>query len=107
MGGGRCAVTAILLDAERDYLVRALYTDTEIRRTTLAAVILQMLALGLGDIERFPFIDPPDSRYVRDGFKLLHELGAVDGRQRLTDIGRQLARLPVDPRLGRMVLAAR
>ncbi len=108
---GRCGRVAagicIRLYGEQDYRGRARYTEPEIRRTNLAAVILQMLALGLGDIERFPFIDPPDSRYVRDGFKLLHELGAVDGRQRLTDIGRQLARLPVDPRLGRMVLAAR
>jgi len=108
---GRCGRVAagicIRLYDEQDYQSRSRYTEPEIRRTNLAAVILQMLALGLGDIERFPFIDPPDSRYVRDGFKLLHELGAVDGRERLTDIGRQLARLPVDPRLGRMLLAAR
>ncbi|MGA7800572.1 MAG: ATP-dependent RNA helicase HrpA, partial [Gammaproteobacteria bacterium] len=108
---GRCGRVAagicIRLYGEEDYQARVRYTEPEIRRTNLASVILQMLSLGLGDIERFSFIDPPDSRYVRDGFKLLHELGAVDGRERLTDLGRQLARLPVDPRLGRMLLAAR
>src|SRR5690606_33580644 len=86
------------------------FTDPEILRTNLAAVLLQMAALGLGDIEDFPFIDPPDRRQVRDGINLLRELGALQeggkGGLRLTDIGRRLARLPVDPRLGRMVLEA-
>ena len=66
-----------------------------------------MKAFGLGEIERFPFIEPPDGRQIRDGYLTLHEIGAVDDQNRLTDIGRQLARLPVDPRIGRMILAAR
>src|SRR5690606_33208750 len=82
------------------------FTEPEIQRTNLAAVILQMHALRLGDIERFPFLEPPDGRYVRDGLRTLQELGALDEQQRLTQVGRQLAKLPVDPRLGRMLLAA-
>ena len=107
---GRCGRVApgicIRLYSEADYDQRPAFTDPEIRRTNLASVILQMLQLGLGDIEAFPFIDPPDARYIRDGFRLLHELQAVDAADRLTDIGRQLARLPLDVRLGRMLLAA-
>ena len=107
---GRCGRVAagicIRLYSEEDYLSRPEFTETEIQRTNLAAVILQMVTLGLGAIEVFPFIDPPDMRFVRDGYKLLHELGAVDGQQQLTRMGRQLARLPVDPRLARMLLAA-
>ncbi|MEW6648113.1 MAG: ATP-dependent RNA helicase HrpA [Pseudomonadota bacterium] len=107
---GRCGRVAagvcIRLYSEEDFLGRPLYTDPEIWRTNLAAVILQMGALGLGDVEDFPFPDPPDSRAIGDGFQLLHELGAMDSQRRLTDIGRQLARLPLDPRLGRMLLAA-
>jgi ATP-dependent helicase HrpA len=107
---GRCGRvapgTCIRLYAEEDFLSRPEFTDAEIRRTNLAAVILQMLALGLGDIADFPFIDPPDSRFINDGFKLLHELGAVDGRRKMTAVGRSLSRLPVDPRLGRMLLEA-
>nr|WP_320416214.1 ATP-dependent RNA helicase HrpA [Halomonas faecis] len=106
---GRCGRVAegvcIRLYDEEDFLARPEFTDPEIRRTNLASVILSMLSLGLGDIERFPFVDPPDSRFVTDGFKLLFELGAVDASQRLTDMGRKLARLPIDPRLARMVLA--
>ncbi len=83
------------------------FTEPEIQRTNLAAVILQMAALGLGKVEKFPFVDPPDARLIRDGYKLLHELGAVDDAQRLTALGREIARLPLDPRLARMVLAAR
>jgi len=102
VGPGIC----IRLYSEEDFQQRPRFTDPEILRTNLAAVILQMLNLRLGDIADFPFIDPPDARLVRDGFKLLHELHAVDAAQRLTDTGRQLARLPVDVRLGRMILAA-
>ena len=107
---GRCGRVAagicIRLYGEDDYLARPEFTQPEIQRTNLAAVILQMAALGLGDIEAFPFLDPPDLRFIRDGYKLLHELGAVGEQQRLTRLGRQIARLPVDPRLARMILAA-
>lgn len=107
---GRCgrvsAGVCIRLYGEEDYLSRPEYTEPEIRRTNLASVILQMMLLGLGDIEQFPFIDPPDRRYINDGFRLLHELGAVDRNNRITNDGRQLARLPVDPRIGRMLLSA-
>lgn len=82
------------------------FTEPEVRRTNLAAVILRMKALSLGDIERFPFIDPPDRRFVRDGLRLLRELGALDESDRMTDIGRDLARFSVDPRIARMILAA-
>ncbi|WP_346302238.1 ATP-dependent RNA helicase HrpA, partial [Halomonas sp. BM-2019] len=106
---GRCGRVAegvcIRLYDEEDFLSRPEFTDPEIRRTNLASVILSMLSLKLGDIEAFPFVDPPDSRFVTDGFKLLFELGAVDEGGRLTPIGRKLARLPIDPRLARMVLA--
>ncbi len=107
---GRCGRVAsgvcIRLYSEEDFLGRPLYTDPEIWRTNLASVILQMGALALGEVEDFPFPDPPDSRAIGDGFQLLHELGAVDRQRRLSDIGRKLARLPLDPRLGRMLLAA-
>ncbi|MBK6738535.1 MAG: ATP-dependent RNA helicase HrpA [Haliea sp.] len=102
IGPGVC----LRLYSEDDYRSRPAFTDPEIQRTNLAAVILQMLTLGLGDVEQFPFIDPPDSRMVRDGYKLLEELGAVNPAGALTDIGARMARLPVDPRLARMVLAA-
>jgi len=106
---GRCGRVAdgvcIRLYSEVDYDARPRWTDPEILRTNLAAVILQMAALGLGELEEFPFLDPPDRRSLRDGLALLDELGALrDGR--LTGLGRRLARLPVDPRLGRMVLEA-
>lgn len=94
------------LYSETDFLGRPAFTDPEIRRTNLAAVVLRMLELGLGDVERFPFIDPPDPKVVRDGYRLLEELGAVSARGKLTALGQRLARLPVDPRLGRMLLAA-
>jgi ATP-dependent helicase HrpA len=107
---GRCgrvsAGVCIRLYGEEDFLARAEYTDPEIRRTNLASVILQMMLLGLGDIENFAFLDAPDKRFITDGFRLLHELGAVDGRNRITEDGRRLARLPVDPRIGRMLLTA-
>ncbi|SFU35563.1 ATP-dependent helicase HrpA [Halomonas korlensis] len=106
---GRCGRVAegvcIRLYDEEDFLSRPEFTDPEIRRTNLASVILSMLSLKLGDIEAFPFVDPPDSRFVTDGFRLLFELGAVDADNRLTPTGRKLARLPIDPRLARMVLA--
>ncbi|BBB26835.1 ATP-dependent RNA helicase HrpA [Amphritea japonica] len=107
---GRCGRVAegicIRLYSEEDFDARPEFTDAEIRRTNLAAVILQMLNLRLGAIDQFPFIDPPDSRYINDGFKLLQELSAVDEKRHLTKLGRQLSRLPVDPKIGRMLLAA-
>jgi ATP-dependent helicase HrpA len=113
---GRCGRVApgvcIRLYAEDDFQARPEFTEPEILRTNLASVILQMTALGLGDVASFPFLDPPDSRSVRDGYALLDELGAMqpqadgDPVRRLTELGRRLARLPVDPRLGRMVLEA-
>ncbi|MEU5428312.1 ATP-dependent RNA helicase HrpA [Streptomyces olivoreticuli] len=112
---GRCGRTSdgicIRLYSEDDFLSRPEFTDAEILRTNLASVILQMTAAGLGDIERFPFIDPPDRRNIKDGVDLLHELGALDPKEkdhkkRLTPLGRKLAQLPVDPRLARMVLEA-
>ncbi|MFO7163163.1 MAG: ATP-dependent RNA helicase HrpA [Mycolicibacterium hassiacum] len=96
----------IRLYSQEDFEARPRYTDPEILRTNLAAVILQMAALNLGDIETFPFLDPPDRRAVRDGVALLQELGAFDAGGAITELGRRLARLPVDPRLGRMILQA-
>ena len=108
---GRCGRVApgvcIRLYSEEDLLGRPQFTDPEIRRTNLAAVILQMKALRLGDIERFPFIDPPDARQIRSGIKLLQELQALDDKGQLTDIGRTLIKFPIDPRLGRMLVAAK
>ncbi len=107
---GRCGRVAegvcIRLYSEEDYERRSLFTDPEILRTNLAAVILQMKWARLGDIETFPFVERPDPRLVRDGYLTLHELGAVDDENELTQLGRHLGRLPVDPRVGRMVLAA-
>jgi ATP-dependent helicase HrpA len=110
---GRCGRTAdgicIRLYSEEDFASRPPFTDPEILRTSLASVILQMAALGLGEIGDLPFIDPPESRNVADGVRLLEELGALTpgrGASRLTDVGRKLARLPLDPRLGRMILEA-
>ena len=107
---GRCgrveAGVCIRLYTEQDFLGRPEFTDPEIKRTNLAAVVLQMLQLRLGDVSDFPFIDPPDARMVRDGYKLLEELGAVTTAGKLTKIGKRMARLPIDPRLARMILAA-
>ncbi len=107
---GRCGRVAagvcLRLYSEQDFEGRDEFTEPEIRRTNLAAVILQMLQLRLGRVEDFPFINPPDPRLVRDGYKLLEELGAVSERGRLTPLGKRMARFPVDPRLARMVLAA-
>jgi ATP-dependent helicase HrpA len=96
----------IRLYSEEDFASRPRFTDPEILRTNLAAVILQMAALQLGDIEKFPFLDPPDKRSIRDGVLLLQELGAFDREGSITEVGRRLARLPVDPRIGRMILQA-
>ncbi|MDD0844113.1 ATP-dependent RNA helicase HrpA [Pseudomonas sp. Gutcm_11s] len=107
---GRCGRVepgiCIRLYSEEDFLGRPEFTDPEILRTNLAAVILQMLHLRLGSIEDFPFIEPPDGKAISDGFNLLQELSAVNRESQLTPLGRQLARLPIDPRLGRMVLEA-
>jgi ATP-dependent helicase HrpA len=107
---GRCGRVApgicIRLYSEEDFAAREAFTPPEILRTNLARVILQMAALGLGDIEDFPFPDPPDPRLISDGYRLLGELQAIDGERRLTDLGRALARLPVDPRLARMLAEA-
>ncbi|MGN9791496.1 ATP-dependent RNA helicase HrpA [Streptomyces sp. OZ13] len=112
---GRCGRTSdgicIRLYSEDDFNARPEFTDAEILRTNLASVILQMTAAGLGDIEKFPFIDPPDHRNIRDGVQLLQELGAFDPaqkdpRKKLTEMGRKLSQLPVDPRLARMVVEA-
>ncbi|MGA2061549.1 MAG: ATP-dependent RNA helicase HrpA, partial [Thermoguttaceae bacterium] len=102
IGPGIC----LRLFSQEDYLARDAYTVPEIQRTNLAAVILQTKALRLGQIERFPFLDPPKLDAVRDGYQTLVELGAMDAKGELTEIGRQLSRLPVDPRIGRMILAA-
>ena len=111
---GRCGRVAsgicIRLYAEDDYQKRAAFTDPEILRSSLAAVILRMMSLGLGDVDRFPFIDPPAPRAIADGYALLQELGAIElagnGTRSLTEVGRQVAKLPLDPRVGRVILAA-
>ncbi len=108
---GRCGRVAdgvcIRLYDEADFAARPRFTDPEILRSSLAAVILRMKALRLGAIESFPFIEPPLGRAIADGYQLLQELGAVDDGNALTPLGRQLARLPLDPRVARMILAAR
>ncbi|WP_193605033.1 ATP-dependent RNA helicase HrpA [Nocardioides dongkuii] len=112
---GRCgrveAGIAIRLYSEEDFEARPEFTDPEILRTNLASVILQMTSLGLGDLAQFPFVEPPDRRNVQSGVQLLEELGALrtaagPTAEKLTKLGRRLARLPIDPRLGRMVLEA-
>ncbi len=114
---GRCGRVSegvcIRLYSEDDFNNRPLFTDPEILRTNLASVILQMTALGLDDIEAFPFIDPPDKRHIQDGIRLLEELQAIEWtetkqgvKRKLTPLGRQLAQLPVDPRLAKMLLTA-
>ncbi|MFN0133975.1 MAG: ATP-dependent RNA helicase HrpA, partial [Phycisphaerales bacterium] len=107
---GRCGRVApgvcIRLYSEDDLRTRPAFTDPEIVRTNLASVILQMKSLNLGPVEQFPFIDPPDHRLVRDGYDTLLELGAIDEENHLTELGRRLAKLPLDPRLGRVILAA-
>ncbi|WP_373293820.1 ATP-dependent RNA helicase HrpA [Alteromonas halophila] len=110
---GRCGRVSngicIRLYSEEDYLGRPEFTDPEILRTNLASVILQMLALGLGDIAGFPFVQPPENRNINDGFRLLEEIQAITrkkGRPHLTPMGRQISRLPIDPRYARMVVEA-
>lgn len=107
---GRCGRVAegicIRLYSEEDFNSRPEFTDAEILRTNLAAVILQMLQLRMGDIHKFPFIDAPDHRLISDGFKLLEELHAVNTKNQLTPVGQQLSKLPLDPRLARMLLSA-
>jgi ATP-dependent helicase HrpA len=102
MGEGIC----IRLYSQDDFASRPEYTDPEILRTNLASLILQMAALGLGAPEEFPFVDPPDTRLLNDGYRLLQELSAVDGDRRITRLGRQMAALPLDPRLARVLLEA-
>jgi len=97
----------IRLYGEDDFKSRPAYTDPEVLRASLAAVILRALSLNLGKVEDFPFLDAPNSRAIADGYALLAELGAVDEDNALTDLGRELARLPLDPRVGRMLIAAR
>src|SRR5487761_2263861 len=108
---GRCGRVrdgiCVRLYAEDDFAARPAHTDPEILRSSLAAVILRMAALSLGDIAAFPFVDPPSPRAVADGYQLLQELDALDAERRLTAKGRELAKLPLDPRIGRIVLAAR
>ncbi|WP_028104842.1 ATP-dependent RNA helicase HrpA [Pseudoduganella violaceinigra] len=107
---GRCGRVAdgvcIRLYDEQDFLQRPKFTDPEILRSSLASVILRMKSLHLADVESFPFIEPPLGRAIADGYQLLQELGAVDDDNQLTPLGRKLAKLPLDPRVGRMILAA-
>ena len=106
---GRCGRLSdgicIRLFSQEDFVSRPLFTDPEILRSSLASVILQMNFLKLGTVEKFPFVDPPTANAIRDGARLLAELGAVTDRGKITQTGRDLARLPLDPRLGRMILA--
>ena len=108
---GRCgrvaAGVAIRLYAEDDFNTRSEYTDPEILRSNLAAVILRMVSLQLGDVAAFPFLQAPEQRYINDGFQVLLELGAVDDNNHLTKLGEQMAKLPVDPKIARMLLAAK
>jgi ATP-dependent helicase HrpA len=108
---GRCGRVSegvcIRLYSEEDFASRSQFTDPEILRTSLASVILQMKYLRLGDLQMFPFVEPPDYRAVRDGYQTLHELGAIEpDNNELTAVGEALARLPIDPKIGRMILAA-
>ena len=108
---GRCGRVAdgicIRLYDEKDFLGRPRFTDPEILRSSLAGVILRMKSLRLGDVARFPFLEAPAPRAIADGYQLLNELGAVDDANELTAIGQELAKLPLDPRVGRMILEAR
>jgi ATP-dependent helicase HrpA len=108
---GRCGRVAdgvcIRLYGEDDFAKRPRFTDPEVLRSSLASVILRMKSLGLGDVGEFPFVEPPPGRAIADGYQLLAELNAVDDRNELTATGRELAKLPLDPRIGRMLLAAR
>lgn len=107
---GRCGRVmdgiCIRLYDEADFQARPRFTDPELLRSSLAGVILRMKSLGLGAVESFPFIDPPHSRFIADGYRLLHELNALDEKNGLTELGKRIARLPLDPRMARMLLAA-
>lgn len=107
---GRCGRVSdgicIRLYSEDDYKSRRVFTEPEIIRTNLASVILQMMALRLGEIEEFPFLEAPDNKFISDGKRLLLELGAINHKQELTKVGRQMVRLPVDPRYARILIAA-
>ncbi len=107
---GRCGRVAegicIRLYSEEDFKARPEFTEPEILRTNLSSVILQMTTLKLGDIEDFPFVEPPEEKMIRDGKTMLHEVNALDKDGKLTDTGRQLAKIPTDPKLSRMLLAA-
>lgn len=108
---GRCGRVAegicVRLYSEEDFNSRPEFTDPEIQRTNLASVILQMLDMNMGDVDSFPFVDPPDRRMISDGFKLLEELGAVSNKRKLTTVGKTLSQFQVDPRLSRIVIAAK
>lgn len=108
---GRCGRVSngicVRLYSEEDFNNRPEFTDPEILRSSLASVILRMAALRLGDVSAFPFIEAPSSRLISDGYQLLQELGAVDANRNITDLGQQLAKLPLDPKIGRMILAAK
>src|SRR5690606_26796626 len=108
---GRCGRiapgTCYRLYSEADFLSRPEFTDPEIRRAALAGVILRMLSLRLGAIEDFPFLEPPDPRAIADGWQTLAELGAIDAQRKLTATGRLMARMPIDVKLGRMLVAAK
>jgi ATP-dependent helicase HrpA len=108
---GRCGRVSngicVRLYSEEDFNNRPEFTDPEILRSSLASVILRMASLRLGDVSEFPFIEAPHSRLIADGYQLLQELGAVDDQRCITEVGQQLAKLPLDPRIGRMILAAR
>jgi ATP-dependent helicase HrpA len=108
---GRCGRVAngicVRLYAEEEFAKRPPFTDPEVLRSSLAAVILRAKSLGIGEIETFPFLDPPSPRAITDGYDLLHELNAVDDKRELTAVGQELARLPLDPRVARMLVAAR
>ena len=107
---GRCGRIAagicIRLFDEDDFKARTEFTDPEILRSNLASVLLRMAALKLGDIDAFPFIEKPDNRYINDGYQLLQELGAMDHQRQITAIGKNMAKLPIDPKIARMLLAA-
>ncbi|MDO8937997.1 MAG: ATP-dependent RNA helicase HrpA [Methylicorpusculum sp.] len=107
---GRCGRVAegicIRLYSKEDFIVRPEFTEPEILRTNLSSVILQMISLNLGDIEDFPFVEPPEDKMIRDGKTMLHEVNALDKQGRLTEMGKQIAKLPTDPKLARMLLAA-
>jgi len=107
---GRCgrvsAGVCYRLYSEEDFNLRSEFTEPEIQRTNLAAVILQMEQMQLGHVEDFPFVEPPDSRLISDGYKLLYELGAIDSHHKITTLGKKLSRLPIDPKLGRVLIEA-